>query len=78
MAGNHLPSPESAVRIEDALDVRLWSSPSEYKQRKALAEVDLIVRSIMAAEHIEEPKAREIAAARHPRLFNMRQQKTRK
>lgn len=76
MAGNHLPSPESAVRIEDALDVRLWSSPSEYKQRKARAEVDRIARSIMDQERIEELKAREIAADRYPHLFSISKMKT--
>jgi transcriptional regulator with XRE-family HTH domain len=63
------PSQESRAKIEDALGhVRIWSSPSKFKQRAAFRLIEERVRELMTSEGVSEETAREIVNSRLPAL----------
>jgi transcriptional regulator with XRE-family HTH domain len=62
------PSSPVVAKIEETLSVRLWSSPSEFKRRRAREKFEKHVTSIAKLEGVDNDTARAIARERFPSL----------
>jgi len=69
------PSMEAVVKIEDALSVRIWSSPSEFKSRRALQEFEAHVNAIAATHGVDHARAVELARERFPKMLAITSEK---